>query len=68
MESKTGTGAEAVVLAREGQWEKLGDYCLQDTRLTYLVSAQMAVVLPLHTPGGQRLVMDRAHSSVFRMW
>ena len=68
MESKTGTGAEAVVLAREGQWEKLGDYCLQDTRLTYLVSAQMAVVLPLHTPSGQRLVMDRAHSSVFRMW
>lgn len=68
MESKTGTGAEAVILAREGQWEKLGDYCLQDTRLTYLVSAQMAVVLPLHTPSGQRLVMDRAHSSVFRMW
>jgi hypothetical protein len=68
MESKTGTGAEAVVLAREGQWEKLGDYCLQDTRLTYLVSAQMSVVLPLHTPGGQRLVMDRAHSSMFRLW
>jgi hypothetical protein len=68
MESKTGTGAEAVILAREKQWEKLGAYCLQDTRLTYLVTAQMAVMLPLHTPAGQRLVVDRMHPSVFRLW
>ena len=68
MESKTGSGAEAVVLAREKKWEELGAYCLQDTRLTYLVTAQMAVVLPLHTSGRQRVVMDRTHSSMFRLW
>ena len=68
MESKTGSGAEAVILAREKRWEELGAYCLQDTRLTYLVTAQMAVVLPLHTSGRQRVVMDRAHPSVFRLW
>ena len=68
MESKTGSGAEAVVLAREKKWEELGAYCLQDTRLTYLVTAQMAVILPLHTSGRQRVVMDRTHSSMFRLW
>jgi uncharacterized protein YprB with RNaseH-like and TPR domain len=68
MESKTGSGAEAVRLARERRWEELGAYCMQDTRLTYLVTAQMAVVLPLHTPARQRLVMDRRHPSLFRLW
>ena len=68
MESKTGSGAEAVILAQEEKWEQLGAYCMQDTRLTYLVTAQMAVMLPLHTPGQQRLVMDRTHPSVFRLW
>ena len=68
MESKSGSGAEAVLLAEEGRWEELGAYCMQDTRLTYLVTAQMAVILPLHTPARQRLVMDRTHPSVFRLW
>ena len=68
MESKTGTGAQAVVLAREKRWEELRSYCLQDTRLTYLVTAQMAVVLPLHTSGRQRVVVDRTHPSMFRLW
>jgi hypothetical protein len=68
MESKTGSGAEAVVLARNKEWDKLGAYCLQDTRLTYLVTAQMNVGLPLHTPSRQRLALDRAHPSVFRVW
>ena len=68
MESKTGSGAEAVALARRKEWEKLGAYCMQDTRLTYLVTAQMAVILPLHTPAGQRLVVDRMHPSLFRLW
>ena len=68
MESKTGSGAEAVVLAEEGRWEELGAYCLQDTRLTYLVTAQMGVILPLHTPARQRVVMDRTHPSMFSVW
>lgn len=68
MESKTGSGAEAVELARQKRWDELGAYCLQDTRLTYLATAQMGVILPLHTGAGQRLVMDRRHSSMFNRW
>ena len=68
MESKTGSGAEAVHLARDGEWEKLGAYCLQDTRLTYLATAQLGVMLPLHTATGQRLVVDRRHPSMFSLW
>jgi hypothetical protein len=68
LESKTGSGAEAVQLAREKRWDELGAYCLQDTRLTYLATAQMGVILPLHTPSRQRLVMDRRHPSMFSRW
>ncbi len=32
--SKTGSGLEAVTLARQGRWQALADYCLSDTRLT----------------------------------
>ena len=67
MESKTGSGAEAVGLARNKEWDKLGAYCLQDTRLTYLVTAQMNVGLPLHRAARQ-LAMDRTHPSLFRLW
>lgn len=68
LESKTGSGAEAVELARNGEWDRLAAYCLQDTRLTYLATAQLGVMLPLHTPAGQRIVMDRRHPSGFRLW
>ena len=67
MESKTGSGLEAVGLARDKRWDELGAYCLQDTRLTYLVTAQMGVMLPLKTPS-QRVVVDRSHPSMFRVW
>lgn len=67
MESKTGSGAEAVGLARNKEWDKLGAYCLQDTRLTYLVTAQMSVGLPLHHSARQ-LALDRTHPSMFRLW
>jgi hypothetical protein len=67
MESKTGSGAEAVVLARNKEWDKLGAYCLQDTRLTYLVTAQMSVALPIHSSARQ-LALDRSHVSMFRLW
>lgn len=34
LESKTGSGADAIVMAHEGQWEKLMAYCLMDAQLT----------------------------------
>ena len=33
--SKTGTGGDAIALAREDQWDELLAYCLVDARLTY---------------------------------
>ena len=38
LENKSGTGLHAVTLAQEGRWDELCDYCMQDTRMTYLVS------------------------------
>ena len=32
---KTASGAEAVDMAREGRWEELASYCLNDTVVTY---------------------------------
>jgi hypothetical protein len=32
---KSGSGAHAVELARAGEWDALGSYCMDDTRLTF---------------------------------
>ena len=32
---KTSSGLEAVIMAKEGRWEELADYCLNDTKVTY---------------------------------
>lgn len=34
LEGKSGSGAEAVTMAREGRWEELCAYCVQDTKQT----------------------------------
>jgi hypothetical protein len=43
---KTGTGADAIVLAREERWKELGDYCMHDTRMTHQVSSLARIQLP----------------------
>jgi hypothetical protein len=43
---KTGSGGEAVVQARMGDWEELGNYCLADSRLTYQISTRPRIALP----------------------
>jgi hypothetical protein len=43
---KTGTGENAIVLAREGRTRELGQYCMNDTRATYRVSALASIVIP----------------------
>jgi hypothetical protein len=68
LESKSGSGLHAIHLAKTGQWEALGSYCMQDTRMTYLVSSQNAISLPLHTVRGKRLVLDRASPALFVLW
>ena len=60
LESKSGTGLHAIHLAKTGQWQELGDYCMQDTRLTHAVSSQYHVRLPLHVEqqaGVQRAIV-----------
>jgi hypothetical protein len=68
LESKSGSGLHAIHLAKTGQWEALGSYCMQDTRMTYLVSSQRAIMLPLHTVRGKRMVMDRGEAGLFTLW
>lgn len=46
LESKSASGAEAVVMAREGRWRELEDYCMQDTRLTFELMQLEAVRWP----------------------
>jgi hypothetical protein len=66
LESKTGTGMKAIVMAMEGRWDELGDYCMQDTRMTYIVSTLPVIILPLNTFRDERVVIDRAHPSLFK--
>ena len=68
LESKTGSGLHAIRLAKEGRWGELGDYCMQDTRMTYLVSSQQAIALPLHTVRGKKIVIDRGGAGLFTLW
>jgi hypothetical protein len=68
LESKTGSGLHAIHLAKSGQWEALGEYCMQDTRMTYLVSSQCVISLPLHTVRGKRVFIDRSSSGLFVLW
>lgn len=35
LESKTGSGADAILLAKNQEWDKLLDYCLMDAKLTF---------------------------------
>lgn len=45
--SKTGSGSEAIVLALEGKWDHLLDYCMMDTTLTYeLCSSEWIMFSP----------------------
>ena len=47
MTPKISTGLQAIRWAEEGEFEKLHEYCLDDARLTWIISTQDQVVLPL---------------------
>ena len=46
LESKTGSGLEAVRLAEQGKWDELSDYCMTDVLLTDQVTSLPVVILP----------------------
>jgi len=68
LESKSGSGADAIKLAQDHKWDELGSYCLQDTKVTYIFSTQPTIVLPLHTSKKQMIVMDRNSKSLFELY
>ena len=43
---KTGTGLQAIEMAKNGQWEKLEAYCLKDTRLIHEISSLKIIKCP----------------------
>ncbi len=43
---KTGSGADAIQLALRGEWSRLGEYCLNDTRVTHRVSSLARIRVP----------------------
>ena len=51
---KTGSGADAIQLALDGDWSRLGEYCLNDTRVTHRVSSLHVILLP----STRSIVMD----------
>ena len=65
LEGKSGSGKHAIVMAAEGKWEALGDYCMQDTRMTHIVSALQSIELPLLMPWGQRVFLEKSCPSLF---
>jgi len=46
LEGKTGSGLTAIQLARDGDMQALGEYCLNDTRVTHTVSSRAHIRLP----------------------
>jgi hypothetical protein len=54
---KTGSGCHAIQLAKEGRWEELREYCLNDTRMTHRVSSRPGVLLP----GCPGMALDLQH-------
>ena len=51
--SKTDSGANAILLARQREWRRLGEYCMADAAKTHRVSSLARVALPVR--GGASL-------------
>ena len=60
LQGKTGSGLEAVAMAREGRWDELGAYCMHDTRMTHEVTRMPRILLPIGRKGEHRGCLMRA--------
>jgi hypothetical protein len=68
IESKSGKGSDAIGLARRHEWEELGAYCLQDTKVTYILSTHDVIVVPLKYKNGTAMVLEKSNSSLFSLF
>jgi hypothetical protein len=59
---KTGQGCDAIELAMQQRWTELGNYCLNDTRMTHQVSSLSSIVIPRSR--GVTLTVDGLFNSV----
>jgi hypothetical protein len=67
LDTKSGSGRRAIELAEREAYEDLGAYCMQDTRMTYLVTSQYHLALPFSS-GGKRIVLQTLHPEPFVLW
>jgi len=65
LEGKTGSGKKAIQMALDKQWDALGDYCMQDTRMTHIVSSLPSIELPLNMPWGQKIFLNHDCPTLF---
>ena len=68
MESKSGKGSDAIKLARNHRWEELGTYCLQDTKVTYILSTHDLIVFPVTAMRKKTMVIDRSNTTLFSLY
>ena len=50
LQGKTGSGLQAVEMARDGRWDELEMYCMHDTIMTHSVASMPACALPGQAP------------------
>ena len=67
IESKSGKGSDAIGLARKHKWKELGSYCLQDTKVTCILSTHDIIVVPM-TYNEKAIVLERSNSSLFTLF
>jgi hypothetical protein len=67
LDTKSGSGLRAIEMAEKEEYEELGAYCMQDTRMTYLVTSQSFLALPF-TSGGRRVVLQTMNPEPFVLW
>ena len=51
LQAKTGSGLDAVNMARDGKWGELAEYCMHDTKMTHAA---------VRVPGGAKLPIESA--------
>lgn len=53
LQAKTGSGLDAVNMAREGRWGELAEYCMHDTKMTHAAATLEAGMLIPGQPGSE---------------